>query len=307
MTVLDDDLVRAASIEDDEDRRIREEEEKSAPEQKETPEVTPSEEAPEDEETPEEEAEPEKPDVQEKAEVEKPESEEPEKMTRKERREARKQAWLESVRKERLQQQPQEQAQPRQQQPQQEPYKPIDYRTVEEINEEQLEQDRRTYGEYNRRQGIDEGVRRATYVAEQEKFWMDVEHESTRLGYDPEFKFLDESNPDTFDPDMAADLNEKYLEFVGYNPQNSTVQRTDISYEKFVRKEMEDRKAYAERLAAESSALVEQTKANTGIRPGGGTTKSGLGTLKPGDISKMTDEELEKYDDEIDRQILSAF
>jgi hypothetical protein len=176
------------------------------------------------------------------------------------------------------------------------------------VNEEQLEQDRRTYGELSRRAGQNEGLRQAAYVAEQTNFWKDVEHEAKLLGYDPEFKFLDDAPNNTdFDPDLAADLNEKYLEFVGFNERNNTVRRMDISYEKFVRNEMAERRAWAERLATESNADLAETKANAGLRPGGSSRKSGLGTLKPGDISKMTDEELAKYEDEIDRQILSAY
>lgn len=310
MTYTDDELIKAALIEDDEDKRLREEEEKSAPEDQE---ATPSDEAdaPEPEETESEEDEPDdldKPEVEEQPKAET--DEEADKPSRKERREAKKQAWLDSVRKEQRvqEQEPHQQSQqPTRPQPQEQPYQPIDYRNVDELNERELEQDRQTYAEIQRRNGIDQGRQSERYVAEQQNFWRDVQHEAEILQYDPEFKFLDEKNPDTFDPDLTADLNEKYLEFAGHNPENNTVRRTDISYEKFVRKEMSDRRAWAERLAAESTANLQETKANAGLRPGGGNRKSGLGQLKPGDISKMSDEQLAKYEDEIDRQILSAY
>lgn len=289
----DDDLIKAALMEDEED--LREKEEKSTPEEPETkaaapePEETASEEADEDDELEAEE-----------------ESESEEKPTRKERREAKKQAWLENVRREQPQQEQAPQQFEQRPQPQQEQYKPIDYRQVEELNEQELERDRQTYAELSRRNGIEQGRQAERQVAEQDKFWQGVEYESKVLAYDPDFKFLDEKNPDTFEPDLAADLNEKYLAFVGYDDRNNTVKRTDISYEKFVRNEVAERRAWAERLAAESTANLAETKASTGLRPGG-SRKSGLGQLKPGDISKMSDSELAKYEDEIDRQILSAF
>jgi len=116
---------------------------------------------------------------------------------------------------------------------------------------------------------------------------------------------MDESHPETFDEDRTADLNEAFLAFVGFDPEKKTVYRTDISFERFARYEMERIKRWAEELSDESEQNLTEQKSQSAVRPSG-TPKKSLGVLKPGDISKMTDEEYEKNRDEINRQILSA-
>jgi hypothetical protein len=297
---MDEDLIKAAMIEDDEDRRLKEE--KSTEDESTDDQATTDDQSTDDEET-EDTSEGDVTEDESEEKSDESETSDDDKPTRKERREERRQRWLESVRKDAEQRQPQSQEQ--QQQPQHnqpDEYNPLDYSKLDEIDEDQLVKDRQSYAERERNKGAQEAAERERFIAEQNDFWKDVQHEATLLNYDPKFAFLDENKPDTFDPDLAADLNEKYLEFVGYDQKSNTVLRTNISYEKFLRKEMAEREAWAERQAADEQQTVQQTRATTSVRPGG-TRKSGLGKLKPGDISKMSKEDFEKYEAEIDKQI----
>lgn len=240
------------------------------------------------------------------------------KLTRKEKREQRKQDFFNSIRKENAGQ------------PGQSPnvnYKPLDYQSVEEMKAEELEEDRKAYGAVSYLQGVQE----TKYWAEQDNFWNDLSKESQILGYDPELSFLNERLPNgkpnpKFDADKTGEINEMYLQLCGFkqfyktdqqgrplvNPQTgqpvivATVDRTDISYDKFARRYVDNMKLWTneqleEREESFKKNITKQRK-NQGMRPGG-TSKRGIGALKPGMISNMSDEDFEKYEEEIDKQI----
>lgn len=247
------------------------------------------------------------------------EKSEPSKKTRKERRQERKEDFLASVRK--------DNAKPynRREIPK---YDPLDYKDENrEFKPEELEKDREMVQAVGYARGADE----ARYWAEQDKFWSDLDHESKLVSYDPELNFLSEVKPDgskneSFDPDKAEEINGLYLEFIGFKQypkrdeqgrvlvdntgkpivSHSTVDRTDISYEKFARAEVRRMQRWAEDFAddkvEETKKNFNRQKKNQSVRPGGGKRKT-LGAIKPGDISRMSDEEFEKNEDEIDRQI----
>lgn len=175
------------------------------------------------------------------------------------------------------------------------------------------------------------GAQTARYWAEQDQFWRDLDSEANILKYDPNLSFLSEETPDgkkneNFNPDKTQEINESYLQFVGFkqypkrdqqgrilvdqngNPiiSHSTVDRTDISYEKYAKRYVNNMKKWA---AEEAEGAVEEDRTRTSkarknrsVRPTSSKRRK-LGELKPGDISRMTDEELEKNEDEIDRQI----
>lgn len=243
------------------------------------------------------------------------------KLTRKERRQQRSQSFIDEIRKDNARRRP----------PAQIPdYKPVDYKTAPEdgFKPDELAEDRERYGAAQFVQGA-ETVR---YWAEQDRFWGELGTEAKILAYDPKLNFLVETTPDgkknpAFDPDKTAEINEMYFQLVGLkqfqktNAQGqplfdrasglplitSTVERPDISYEKFARKYVGNVSKWNEDEADErvetARKNVTSQKKRQGIRPGGGTRKS-LGALKPGDITKMSDEELQKNDAEIERQIL---
>lgn len=219
------------------------------------------------------------------------------KLTRKEKREAKRQKYLEAIRKDGEQNskrynQDLFQADPN--------YQPLDYSQASEVEVDELAQDRAKYGQQN----FSRGAEVAQRLAEQDNFWQGVEYEDRLLQVDPKYAFLNEKDPDNFDADRAEELHELFFELVGYNPETNTVRRTDISWDKFVRNEV----ARIERWNSINEDRIIQNaasqRATTGIRPSGSSTKS-LGKLKPGDISKMSQAEFEKYEAEIDRQILA--
>lgn len=250
------------------------------------------------------------------AEDKKPSSDE-ERQTRKEKREERKQRWLESVRKDR-----EARSQRPPQAPPQDDYKPLDYSQADQFAEEDLEKDRQTFGARKYVEGQQAAAARERFVADQERFWDSVDYEARILEHDPKFAFLKEDGPE-FDEERASEVNDMYLEFVGFeqkpaiDPQTrqpkldqngqpimlGTVQRTDISYEKFVKRYVENMENWADEQVAETSKNLASQKSTQGIRPSG-SSKKGLGKLRPGDISKMSDEDFDKNEEEIDRQIM---
>lgn len=236
--------------------------------------------------------------------------------TRKERREARKEQYDDIYKPGR---QPQQQRQNID-------YKPLDYSQADEFKPEDLQTDREKYGQVQYIKGAEE----VKYWAEQENFFKELDYENRILTADPEMSFLSpqkpsgEKNPN-FDERKAEDINNLYLNMIGYRehyrtdsngnvligrdgqPETyATVERTDISYEKFARREVNRMKSWSNDEASEIAEnkfknLKKQNK-NRSVRPSG-QRKRRIGELSPGMISKMSDEDLEKYEEEIDAQI----
>ena len=242
--------------------------------------------------------------------------------TRKEKRQERAKSFIDEIRKD---------GAPRNRQPLQLPdYKPVDYKAAPEdgFKPDELEEDRQRVGALQ----FAKGAETVKYWAEQDNFWRELTTEAKIVSYDPKLNFLTEQLPDgkpnpNFDPDKTAEINEMYFQLVGLkqfqktNEQGqplfdratgkplitSIIEKPDLSYEKFARKYVKNMSKWNDE---ELDDRVEQTrknitsqKKNQGIRPSGKSRKS-LGALKPGDISKMTDEQLEKNEAEIERQIL---
>ena len=228
---------------------------------------------------------------------EEPEEELKEQKSRKERRAERKAAFLESIKREQPQNKTQElfQSDPN--------YQPLNYEQQEEFKADELVQDREQYG----KQELAKGAQLGEYYATQTHFWDTVELENKVLSHDPKYSFLFETLPDgqpnpDFDSDMAGDINELYLELVGFDPDKKTVKRTDLSYEKFVKREVQRIEDRVEERLAEAQKNIVSQQSKAGIRPTG-TAKKSLGKLRPGSISSMSDEDFEKNEADIDRQI----
>lgn len=237
------------------------------------------------------------------------------KKSRKERRQERQKSFLEEVRKDTPQSQ-------KQQLPS---YSPIDYSADQEFTPEQLAADRNNVGTLQ----FAKGKQIAEAQAEQDKFFTDLQYESALLSKEDKFKFLDDGDKQHFDADKTSEINEMYLQFVGFKVHQSTdaqgqplfyretgkpvtfatVDRTDISYDKFARR-------YVDRMDKWSKGTVEEEVERTrdnlskqrkrqGVRPNGGGKRRSVGSIQLGDISKMSDEEFEANEKEIDRQILN--
>lgn len=290
-----DPVIRAAMIQQPSDQ----EEAKSADKTEVlTPEVPTENKEREDPEPTQEEAKPE--DLEgKKADAEDTEEETTDKPTRKERREERKR-FLDNVRREQEQK-----ANNREQVYQADPnYKPLEFEN-KDYDFKELEEDRSKYGQNQFYKGANTAAEVERRAADQDKFWQATEYESRLLEREPDFVFMDDTKPETFDEDKAAFVNESYLAFVGYNQEDSTVQRTDISFEKYARTIVNQVKKWAEDYTDNTEKELAAQRSNAGIRPGGSSRKS-LGQLKPGDISAMSTEEYERNREEINRQILAA-
>ena len=237
------------------------------------------------------------------------------KKTRKERRQERQKSFLEEVRKDNPQSQ-------RQQVP---TYTPIDYSADQEFTPDQLAQDRDNVGTVQ----FARGKQIAEAQAQQDQFFKDLQYESALLSKDPKYRFLDDSDKQHFDPDKTSEINEMYLQFVGFKIHQSTdaqgnplfyretgkpvtyatVDRTDISYDKFARRYVDRMEKWSKGTVEEE---VERTRENLskqrkrqGVRPNGSGKRKSVGSIQLGDISKMSDEDFEANEAEIDRQILN--
>lgn len=254
------------------------------------------------------------------------EDEEEQPKTRKERRQQRQEDFLASIRKDTTRSSAR---------PNIPNYNPLDYEATpkdkdgneRELTAEELARDREMYGAV----AFAQGASQVKEAAEQDRFWSELSGEAKILGYDPELSFLNETTPDgkenpDFDPDKAEEVNAMYLQLCGaetfqarnaqgqplFNPQTGQpimmirVRDTGISYEKFARGYVKRRKAWAEDLADEREDemrdnITKQRKRQS-LRPSGGKRKT-LGAINPGDISRMSDEDFEKNEAEIDKQI----
>lgn len=219
------------------------------------------------------------------------------KLTRKEKREAKRQKYLDAIRKEGEQNSNRVRPELFQADPN---YKPLDFNQVSDVEVDDLIADRNKNGQNN----FAKGAQLARHIADQESFWQGVEYEDKILTANPKYKFLDDSDPDNFDGDRAEELHELFFELVGKDPETNMVRRTDLSWSKFVENEVARIERYAKRNEADIIQNAAAQRATTGIRPSGSASKS-LGKLKPGDISKMSQKEFEKHEAEIDRQIMA--
>lgn len=244
------------------------------------------------------------------------------KQTRKERRQERSKSFIDEIRKDNTRGSRNPTKIPE--------YKPVDYKTAPEegFNADELAEDRERHGATQ----FVKGAETVRYWADQDKFWGDLTNEAKITSYDPKLNFLVEETPDgkknpNFDPDKTAEINEMYFQLIGLkqfhktNDQGqplydratnlplitSTVDRTDLSYEKFARKYVNNMSKWNDE---DTDNKIEETRKNItsqrkhqGVRPGGKSRKS-LGAIKPGDITRMSEEQLEKNEAEIERQIL---
>lgn len=254
------------------------------------------------------------------------EDDEKDKKSRKQRRQERQEDFIASIRKD---------SRKPSYRPDIPQYNPLDYSQVpkdkegneREYSTDELAQDREMFGAVS----FAKGAAQVKEAAEQDAFWKELDSEAKILAYDPNLNFLNETLPDgkknpEFDPDKTEEVNSMYLQMCGaqtfqarnrqgqplFNQQTGEpimmirVRDTGISYEKFARGYVKRMQNWAEDFAEDR---VEETRDNTikqrrkqGIRPSGGKRKS-LGAINQGDIARMSDDDFEKNEDEINRQI----
>lgn len=244
--------------------------------------------------------------------IQKQDPRKPEEKSRKEKREERRLTWLKTIREGGTTEEARAkaiQADPT--------YKPLDYNQAEEFKTDELAADRAKYGQ----NAFASGANLERQIAQQERFWDKVETDAKILAYDPKLQFLNEDNKEAFDEKKTNDINEFYLNSIGYKETpifkdgvpvhdpatgkqkvSITVQRLDLPYDTFVRGFVDMMEDWADDAQEDTVKNIVKQKSNQGIRPGG-TSKRGIGKLRPGDISKMSADEFEKYEADIANQI----
>lgn len=310
-----DDLMQAALATQEEEEKASkavEDEETVEESQEDAPVEEPESEPEEEEESDAPEQEEESEETEEDSSESTEDSEDEPKQTRKERRAERKK-FLDSIKK--------DNTNPNRPAPQTEEYSPLDYSDTTGFSDEEgflkpdiLKDDREKYAKAQ----ADKAAQNERVRADQEKFWDSVALEGKILSSDPEFAFLKEDSPD-FDPDLTADINERFLALVGHqevplrdpntgqaliDPQTGqpavshVVSRTDLSYEKFARAEMDRLKRFTEAKAAKTVKNLAAQRSRSGVRPTG-SSRRGPKINTPQDIKNMSPEEFAKHEKEI--------
>jgi hypothetical protein len=239
---------------------------------------------------------------------------ESERLSRKERRAAKRQEYFESL------------VLPKQDDtqriaPQAPAYKPLDITEDSEYDTADLIKDREEYAKSRADYVAAVTADNVRRVADEEKFWTDVEYKAKALYAKPEYAFLDAENEEAFDEKKADHINELYKKVIGFTetpfvnkdgyaklgPDGQPVKvistaRKDLSYDDFVIGYMENVMNFVDDDEAEKTKNIVKQAAHQGVRPGG-SSRRGIGKLRQGDISAMSDEDFEKNEAEIDRQI----
>lgn len=175
-------------------------------------------------------------------------------------------------------------------------YKPLDYTKQQEFDARTLEQDRSQYGTNQYVQGQQEGVK----VAKQEMFIDRLELDGERVA--TKYPVLDPSNPDTFDDDFTSDVNELYLEAVGFDRRTGQVRNTSLRYRDFVDKYMRNLDKVSNSRNADTARNVARQSARTGLRPGAAPRRS---NVDPGNPATWRDKEAySKNKDAINQTIM---
>lgn len=107
---------------------------------------------------------------------------------------------------------------------------------------------------------------------------------------------------DKLDPEDAAAIDREYLLYSGFDPATGAVRNPDIPYAGFVEAQIERAERLASNLQVKSQKNIAQQAANQGVRPDGGG-RQGFQVTQPGDISKLSDKEFEKYRKDIYKQL----
>jgi hypothetical protein len=167
------------------------------------------------------------------------------------------------------------------------PYNPLKYDKEAEYDVDDLESDRKSYGDSRYAQGIE--LQR--FYDQQERYYDKVETDSDWVAN--RYSFLDEESDD-FDPELNSDINEAFFEAAGYNDKSKTFGNTGVRYKTFVQRYVRAMEKFAANRGSESSSNLERQRGRTGVRP---TSKGGrkpvqLTWKNPGE---MTDEELKAH------------
>lgn len=195
-------------------------------------------------------------------------------------------------------------------------YDPLNIEEDSEYDAKELIADRNKFGT----QQYLKGVQQQREYAKEESFWQSVETDAKLLVKEEQFKFLDPSDTENFDQKKSDAINNLYLQVIGYHEtpvmqngqpliQNDRVvkigkaSRHDLSFDEFARGYMENIADWVNDETEDIERNVVKAHSRQGVRPGGSSKSRSIGKLKPGDISKMSDEEFEKHEAEIDRQI----
>lgn len=197
----------------------------------------------------------------------------------------------------------------------QDDYKPLDIQDGE-YDPDQLIQDRQRYAQAQTRQALEQQRK----FAQDENFWTSVEYEAKLLNTNPDFAFLDESNP-AYDAKKAEHINDLYMKVIGFEMNLArdanglpvvdakgqpvmipSIRRHDLGFKEFAEGYLEHMTDFSQDNEAEITRNVVKQRAHQGVRPGG-SSRRGLGRLQQGDIAKMSEEDFEKHEAEIDRQI----
>lgn len=164
-------------------------------------------------------------------------------------------------------------------------YDPLKYGPGTEYDVEQLEGDRKNYGESKFAQGVEQ----QRFYDQQERYYDRIEIDSDYVAN--RYPFLDEES-DEFDPELNGAINEAFFEAAGYDEKSKTFRNTEVRYKPFVQRYVKAFEKFAASRNAESANNLASQRGRTGVRPSGGGRKGNAvyDGMNPAD---MTDEQLD--------------
>lgn len=161
-------------------------------------------------------------------------------------------------------------------------YKGIDYKETISADEqvyETLTRDREQYGKSLQNEALEQ--------TKSIQFHTRLEIDAPKVA--SKYDMFDPESPN-FKPAQAAAINEMYLATVGYDPKTDRVANNNVRYSEYVDGIMELVETTASSKVQESVKNVTKQASQTGIRPGGTTSKKKSNSTIP---HEMSDEELD--------------
>lgn len=183
----------------------------------------------------------------------------------------------------------------------QNPYQPLNYDNELQFSDpnvaKTLYEDRNQYGDTRHSQGIQMGYN----MAQLERFADKLEDDG---------EFVQEKYSDYFeDPDFVSRLNSRYMQETGVSADRNgnilSVANPSVRYKNFVADYIGEIERFAQSRTADTAKNVAKQSSRQSVRSTSASRKA-LGDLRPGDISKMSDEEYERHKHEINRRLTDA-
>lgn len=189
----------------------------------------------------------------------------------------------------------------REEQQTQSQYQPLKY-AEGDYDLDALERDRQAYGQAEAQRAKAEASQdfaRQLGPVLQREWARDLELDNERVA--KVWNVLDETDEEHFDEDVAKEMTQKYLNFIGYREDKNgavSLDRPNVRWIDFIRAEKQTIDRFVNQSVETSTKNVIKQAANTGVRPGAQARApkgSDVDLTDPNWISKLSREEWDEW------------